>query len=209
MQNRLAKLKPGEDVGIFAYQLPSRPAPTMPAPLPKHLQPAAAATEDLQEEEEESEDKAEESEEEGEVEGDSSDEEGDGLPEGGWVLKKNRGKLQLANTEDTTLEPLTLPNTENKKAKWEIFSDKNGLDMLWQGKASEEEFDSIACWEYYSDCNSAVAQAQIGGGQPQAPLKEMTGGKGDAGSMKTPKDNKKGENERGAFELPSLSHKRN
>ena len=204
MQNRLAKLKPGEDVGVFAYQLPSRPAPTMPAPLPKNLQPAA--NEDLQEEEE-SEDKAEESEEEGDGEGGSSDEEDDGLPEGGWVLRKNRGKVQLANTEDTTLEPLTLPNPEQKKGKWEIFADKNGLDMLWQGKASEEDFDSIACCEYYNDCMPAVIQAQIGGGQPPAPLKGMTATKGEA--KKSPQEIKKDDNERGAFELPSLSHKHN
>lgn len=141
MQQRLASLQPGDDVGVFSHELPSRPKPGVPAPLP-----------DLDEEDTEMTDQ-EEGEEEEEMEDDNED---NPLPDNGWsIIRKKGGKFFLHNKDDEIL-PLELAQTEGK-GKWEVVS-KEGVQYLWQGKLMEDEFPMMACSEFYNEGAEARAE---------------------------------------------------
>ena len=166
MQHRLNQLGPGDDVGVFSYQLPDRPADGRPSPMPKMEESDhddESSSDPAQEESDDEEEQAEG------AAGEDSDEE-DGLPEFGWALKKMRGQLHLLNPESTSLQPLLMP-TPSENGKWDIKVIK-GKQMLTQGKDAAD-WDTIECWEYYQHCSAAEASAAIGLNAKTTALKGM------------------------------------
>jgi len=135
MQSRLGKLKPGDDVGVFSHELPSRPRPGVPAPMPddgNDLEDTEITDNEEGEEEEETDD-------DDEVE----------IPDNGWsIVRKKGGKFYL-NNKDPNIQNLELAQAEGK-GKWEVFT-KGGVQYLWQGKEVEDEVPSMACSDFYNE----------------------------------------------------------
>ena len=126
MKARLKTLKPGADVGVHARNLPKKPSPETPAPLPAWAVP-----------EEDEGDSMESS-------GEMSD--GDGLGDYGYQLAKIKGKHYL--TYKPTGEKVELGDPE-KNSKWEITEDDEGVQHISQ--TDKAYFDDTPCREWFSE----------------------------------------------------------
>ena len=132
MAKRLKDMKRGDDVGVFAHDLPDRPNSDRPAPL--HISDSEDPDEFDEEEDEESEKE---------------------IPDDGWSVKKKAGKWFLCQT-DTAFDDVELgPPVNSKSGYYEVYAGRRGVQMLWQGKAAKEDFPPTACHDFYNEVKFA------------------------------------------------------
>ena len=124
MTARMNRLKKGEEVGVYAKDLPKRRSPHNPAPLPSWA---------LSESEDEPEAEEEESEEE---------EEDDGLTDSGYAVQKAKNKYYLVHR--ASRQKVEIGDPEPGQV-WEITAE-GGVEYLGQGNS--EVWDEIACREH-------------------------------------------------------------
>ena len=123
MTARMNRLRKGEEVGVYAKDLPKRSAPHKPAPLPSWALS-----------ESEGEPEAEESEE--------SEEEDDGLTDSGYSVQKSKNKYYLVHKVSRQKVEIGDPEPEHV---W-VVTTEGGVDYLGQGNS--EVWDEIACREH-------------------------------------------------------------
>jgi hypothetical protein len=169
MVARLAKIDPGEDVGIYAHMLPRRGKGKAPPPLPDWVtggsskKTSEAAT--TKNDEELSDDGKDQVTEEGEEEeGFSQDETvSDDLPENGWSINRKQSKWLLCHKQAVKWMELGPP--AKPSYKWSIFQ-QDGVDMIYQGKEAQEaaDFDPISCSDFYNEMDAVERESLSGFG---------------------------------------------
>lgn len=123
MTARMNRLKKGEEVGVYAKDLPKRRSPHNPAPLPSW---ALSESEDEPEAEEE----------------ESEEEEDDGLTDSGYAVQKAKNKYYLVHR--ASRQKVEIGDPEPGQV-WEITAE-GGVEYLGQGNS--EVWDEIACREH-------------------------------------------------------------
>ena len=168
MMARMASLRPGDDVGVFAHQLPNRRRPELPAPLPEWVKKHAAKDPNLKAIVEtcaepsgvpEAEEDMDEEGEEEEYIGEDEDDDNDLLPDDGWYVKKSKKVWSMGNTHTGKIVEIGPP--EDAKGKWVVYND-NGVDMIWQGEEAKDDMDAIGCADFFNEIWTGEDTAKIG-----------------------------------------------
>lgn len=156
MQAWLANVKPGEDVGIRAHQLPKRPNDQEPAKMPDWVKKFHAERGEAEAEEESKEPEAD-------------------YPTQGYKVRRgsSRSPWQLNHAEIQSV--VELPPLTNKEAKYYVYQSRDG-DCLWNtDESSEPQFCKDIFEQLLGARTTTGSKARGGAGAVSAGSPNMPG----------------------------------
>ena len=170
MLARMGRLKPGDDVGVYAHSLPKSKR-GVPAALPDWAETGDGKSD---KEDERDDNDEEDNDDENDEKNSNSDEESESpIPDKGWSVKKKGNTWYLMHAELNKSVELGPPE---KNYKWQIY-EKKRVQWIWQGQEAEEEgeCDACECSEIYNQIATAEADYQKSktrGSMPKGNLKK-------------------------------------
>ena len=179
MKARLKSLKKGDEVGVYAHELPGRQANGAPPPLPDWCA-------------EESDDEDEPN---GSEQGDNSEESSDDIPQAGWKIVSRKMSSAKKHKEIYLCHPGAQKELElgqpDKGYQYRISTSK-GVDYLVMDGADGEnpDWEKVRCDDYFNECQPPREDNETPRKKTVTPL--LVGMRPKDGQKKTPEKDGQG-----------------